>query len=137
MGKSDYLSVARREGHAFNVNVGLPSTEVALTTAVTVKDVNHTIFVQRITLSVTTHVDGKTFDVQDTASSPKLIARHLDDAEGDATGETDFYEWDFGSQGIALTEGKSLQYLVNTGGSGMVGQAQFQGYQKRTAVGAP
>lgn len=136
MGKSDYLAVARREGQPFNVDVAIPSTAVPLTTVVAVKDTKHTIYVQRITLSITTHADGKTFDVQDDASTPKLIARRLDDAEGTA-GDNDFYEWDFGPAGIPLTEGKNLQYLANTAGSGFVGVAQFQGYQRRTAAGAP
>ena len=127
----------RLDNHGFVNQVAIPSTAVSLTTSQAVKDANHTIYVQKIHLSITTHADGKTLDVQDDNGTPVLIARVLDDAEGDSTYGGDYREWDFGPSGIALTAGKNLQYLANTAGSGFVGQLMIYGYQKRTVVGAP
>lgn len=127
----------RQIHQGFSIEIALDGAAVALTTARAPRNSLHTIYVQRILVSITSHVDGKTFDVQDDNSSVKLIARFLDDAEGDATAMADERLFDFGADGIGCTQGKNLQYLANTGGTGFVGKAVIIGYEKLTGVGAP
>ncbi len=136
MAFGDYLQL-QRENHAVAVDYQLGTAAVAATHLVTVKDIKHTIFVQRIVVSYLTHADGKTIDFQDDANSPVLIARRLDDAENDTTAGADCIVWDFGPIGTALTEGKSLDIVANTADSGSTARIHIEGYQKRTAVGAP
>lgn len=134
MAKGDYVQL-QRENHGFAVDYNLTASAVAAGVLVTAKDANHTIFVQRIVVAYLTHADGKTVDVHDTAGTPVVIARRLDDAEGDGTAAADVSVWDFGPIGTALTVGKNLALTANTGDSGSVARIHVEGYQKRTGVG--
>lgn len=124
----------RRQYQKFDADVSLTGDAVTATEIVTVKNASYTLYVQRCVVSIQTHVDGKVFTLQDDNSTPKVLCSFLDDAEGDTTWGGDHKVFDFGPAGIPCTEGKSLEYLANTGGSGFVGKAHIEGYQKLTAV---
>ena len=114
----------------FSRDVSLTASAVATTALETVKSAKHQIYVQKVTLSITTHVDGKDFALQSSNATPVVIAARLDDAEGDATAAADVTVWDFGPEGTPVAVGESLHYLSNTGGSGFVGRLHVEGYQK-------
>lgn len=113
---------------AFQANIIIPSTEQTTTIVETVKSANHQIFLQKVTLQVNTHAAGKVFTVQTSNASPVVIIHRADLAA--AAGVPDQIVYDFGPAGTPVTLGESLNYLANTGGSGFVGRAHFEGYQK-------
>lgn len=129
----DYLHL-QSVNHRVVINGSLDGTAVAASTPPggTVKDTKHTIFVQKITLSITTHANGKVFTVQDSAGTPVKVASRTDLTA--AAGVPDTVTWDFGPVGYPLTEGKDLQIVANTGGTGFVGVYHIEGYQKQTGV---
>lgn len=124
----------RRENSAFDVDYDLAAGAVAATHLQTVKSTSHRIYVQKIIISYLTHVDGKTIDFQDDANTPVVIARRLDDAEGDSTANADVIVIDFGPKGTPLTLGKNLDIVANTGGTGSTGRIHIEGYQKLEGV---
>jgi hypothetical protein len=101
------------------------------TTAVTAhasRSSNHTIYVQRLVLSITTHA-AKTVTVKDSAGL--VIAAHLD-AAAEASGIPPVVEWNFGPHGVALGAGKDL--IVVTEASGVAGLVHYEGYEKLSSV---
>ena len=131
----DYIGIQRENQAPFQVDLAYDGTAIAATNIKTVKSANHTIYIQRIVLSYTTHAAGKVFTIQDDNSSPKVIANRADLAA--AAGVPDVQEWNFGPFGMPLTAGKNLAHVVNTGGTGFVGVAHIEGYQKLTTPMAP
>lgn len=120
-----------REQYAgVKVDYNLTADAVAATAVITAKSAKHRIYVQKILITYLTHADGKTIDFQDSANTPVVIARRLDDAEGDATFGGDFTEFDYGPEGTALTQGKNLDIVANTGNSGSVARIVIYAYQK-------
>jgi hypothetical protein len=123
----------QRENIALSADAVITATQQAATTAFTVRSANHSIFVQRISLSITTHANGKvaltvfphTTTSQVTASRTDLTA---------AAGVPDFIEWDFGPIGIQIPKGENLDWLWSTGNSGPVGVAHMEGYQKQVST---
>jgi hypothetical protein len=91
------------------------------------KSANHRIYLQKITLSITTHFDGTvTFD-DDGAGPP--IAAYTDEATATATGQGHVpVVWDFGPNGRPLTLGANLD--VNQSAAGIVGIVHIEAYQK-------
>jgi hypothetical protein len=88
---------------------------------------NHQIFVQRITLSITTHFDGTiTFD--DDGSGPP-IAVFTDEATVIPTVPSS-WTWDFGPDGRAIVGNLD----VNQSAAGIVGIVRIEAYQKLTSV---
>lgn len=88
------------------------------------KSADHQIFVQKITLSITTHFAG-TGTVDDDGAGP-AIAAHTDAAAGAGVPST--VTWDFGPTGRPLTKGASLDY--NQSGAGLVGVLHVEAYEK-------
>lgn len=131
MSFGDYLQI-QRENKAFQVDIAITGAEVLATHAKTVRSANHTLYVQRIVLSITTHVATFSLTVQDDANTPVPIAKRTDLAG--AAGVPDVIEWNFGPRGTALTAGKNLDYLANAGGSGFVGRLHIEGYEKQSAT---
>lgn len=127
MSRGDYLTL-QRENIAINVSISLTGGAIAATTIAPVRSANHGIFIQRIMLSITTHVVGKIFVIQDDNGTPLVIAAHADLAP--AAGVPELIEWDFGPNGQQITPGKNLQVVANTGGAGFVGVFHIEGYQK-------
>lgn len=97
-------------------------------TLVTVKDIYHTIFIQRIVVYV--NVDAaQSMSFEDSNSSPKKIAE-VTTSPGDETR----WEFFYGERGVPLTEGKN--FLLNVSAAGLGGNIEWEGYSKLTAVTA-
>jgi len=95
---------------------------------ITPKSANHQLFIQKITLSITTHFAGTvTFD-DDGAGPP--IAAHTDAAAG--AGIPSVVTWDFGPTGRPLTVGANLD--VGQSAAGIVGVVHIEAYEKLGAV---
>lgn len=87
-----------------------------------------TIFVTKITLSITTHANTKTVSVQDTAGSPLVIAVHNDLTA--AAGVPSELSWEFGDRiygGVQLTTGANLTAVSQA--SGVAGIVYAEGYE--------
>ena len=91
------------------------------------KSANHRIFIQKITLSITTHFDGTiTFD--DDGTGPP-IAVYTDEATAATTGQGHVpIVWDFGPTGRPLTTGANLD--ITQGAAGIVGVVHIEAYEK-------
>ena len=98
------------------------------TTLVTVK-ASHTIFIQRIIFFVTTDA-AQSMSFEDSAGTPVQVAE-IPASPGDNTR----WDFDFGDEGLPLTEAKN--FVMNVSAAGLAGRLKWYGYQKRTAVGAP
>lgn len=95
------------------------------------KSANHQIFIQRIVLSITTHVaDTYTFD--DDGAGP-VIATHLD-VTPQAAGVPSVVVWDFGPVGRPLTKGANLDVSHSSTG---VAVAHIEGYERLIGPVAP
>lgn len=97
------------------------------------RDALHTIFVQLIDGSITTHADGKSWTFQDSAGTPVVIAAYADEVVADVIQPRPRY--DFGPRGTPLTQGASLN--VKGSAAGLAGRIHIEAYQKLTGVGAP
>lgn len=113
-------------------NAHLAGGAETATALITAKSAKHTVYLQKVVYSIKTHADGKILTIEDSAGTPVLFAQFLDDAENDTTSGhvSDVWIADFGPEGVPLTEGKNLNYVANTGGSGHTGLLHAVGYQK-------
>src|SRR3990167_1983692 len=95
------------------------------------KSRSHQLFIQKITLSITTHFDGTvTFD--DDGSGP-AIAVYTDEATAATSGQGHLpVVFDFGPQGRPLTTGANLD--IGQSAAGIVGVAHIEGYEKLGAT---
>ena len=89
---------------------------------------NHTIFVQRIIVWITTDA-AQSWSFEDTATTPLQIAE-VTTSPGDSTR----WDFDYGDEGTPLTEAKNLN--LNVSAAGLAGRIKVYAYQKLTAVGA-
>lgn len=94
--------------------------------AILVSTADHRLWIQRITLSITTHAAGAKITIQDDAASPVPIASHTDAAA--AAGVLSVVHWEFGEVGTPLTTGKNLDVIINT--PGMAGRLHIEGYER-------
>lgn len=85
---------------------------------------NFTIYIQKITLSVTTD-NAATQTWQDDEGTPILAARSK------ASPGLGPITWDFGSEGFALTEGADLDHAMSA--AGMAAAVTIQAYMRRTS----
>lgn len=92
------------------------------------KNANHTVFIQKIVLSITTHA-AQTITFRDGAGTPVNIAAHTDAAAGQAV-----VEWDFGPEGTPLTQGEELDIILSA--AGIAARVHIEAYEKLTAVTA-
>lgn len=107
----------------------ITATAQAATAAKTVASSKHQLFVRKITLSITTHANAKVaLTVQSSNATPVVIFSRTDLTA--AAGVPDVIEVDFGDEGIAVAVGENVDWLWSTGGSGPVGRAHMEGYQK-------
>ena len=88
------------------------------------KSANHQLFIQKITLSITTHVAGDAYTFDDDGSGP-AIAVHTDAAA--AAGVLSVVVWDFGPTGRPITKGANLDVSHSSSG---VAVAHIEGYEK-------
>lgn len=98
------------------------------TTLVTVKDIYHTIYIQRIVVYIDTDA-AQSWAFEDNAATPKKIAE-VTVSPGDETR----WEFFYGERGIPLTEGKN--FVLNVSAAGLAGDITWEGYSKLTAVTA-
>lgn len=128
MSYGDYVQF-QRENEPMAADAIITATAQAATTALAVRTAKHQIFVQRITLSITTHANAKVaLTVQPHTTTSQVTASHTDLTA--AAGVPDVMTWDFGPKGIGIPVGESVDWLWSTGGSGPVGVAHIEGYQK-------
>lgn len=105
----------------------LLAADTANTTPITAKDANHRVYVQKITLSVTTF-SAKTLTFQDTAGTPVPIAIiSIPATESTVPGDVT-YVCDFGRRGFPLTKGKNLTMVIS--GAGAAGVLTYEAYEK-------
>ena len=114
----------------------ITATAQATVAAKTVRSADHQLFVQRITLSITTHANGKVaLTVQSSNGTPVPIASRTDLTA--AAGVPDVLVWDFGPHGVEMIKGESVHWLWSTGDSGPTGKATMEGYEKLIGPVAP
>jgi hypothetical protein len=107
----------------------ITATEQATVAAKTVRSADHQLFVTKITLSITTHANAKVaLTVQSSNATPVPIFSRTDLTA--AAGVPDVIEVDFGPIGLAMIKGESVHWLWSTGGSGPVGKAHIEGYER-------
>lgn len=94
-------------------------------TSLSVKNASYTIYVQRIVVNISTSA-AFTLIIRDSASTPLVLFEIPSDP-----GEGEFAK-DFGDTGLALTEGKNLDFVLS--GAGLVGSITVEAYQKPTAA---
>ena len=95
-------------------------------TLVTVRNTSYTIYIQRIVFWVSTDA-AQSMSFEDSNGTPKQIAE-IPASPGDSTR----WDFDFGEEGIPLTEGKDFKMMVSA--AGLAGQLKWYGYQRPTAV---
>lgn len=98
---------------------------------VTPKNSSYTVFVQKIVVSVTTYA-AKTWTFQDSAGTPVPVAVCSVPAAAPTTGGDAKFEFDFGPKGIALTEGKSLDWKMSAAGA--AGIVHVEAYERLTSA---
>ena len=98
------------------------------TTLVTVRNANHTIYIQKIHFFVSTDA-AQSINFEDSAS-PTVIIFGIPASPG----VNSTWVMDFGPMGYGLTEGKN--FLMDVSAIGVAGKLTWEGYQKLTAVGA-
>lgn len=123
--KSDY-GMYRAWNQDVSVVSALSTGATGPLTLITARDANHTIFVQRILLSVTTDA-AQTLTFQDTAGTPVVIGKS---PASPALGIE--VVADFGGKGMALTVGKNLSCVISAAGLG--GQIDVEAYQRQTST---
>ena len=126
MSAGDYLFYQRRYSSKIADTDILVGTQ-NYTDVITPKSANHRIYIQKITLSITTHFDGvMTFD--DDGSGPP-IAVYTDEATAATTGQGHVpIVWDFGPTGRPLTTGANLD--ITQSAAGIVGVVHIEAYER-------
>lgn len=89
----------------------------------------HTIFVRRLVIVLTAAGAAQSITVQDNAGTPKTIAFIPNSSAAQA------YVFDFGEEGVGLTEGQLLR--VNQSAAGNVFCLHVEGYYRQTGVLTP
>lgn len=126
----DYL-LPQNENTAFAVDQQILATDTGpFASVASARSVNHTLYVQKITLSIYTHA-AQTVTFLDTAGTPVKIAAHLD-VTPQAAGVPSVVVWDFGPRGTALTAGKNLSITLS--GAGIGARIHVEGYQRLSSV---
>lgn len=97
----------------------------------TPKSANHQLFVQRITLSITSHVAADVYTFDDDGAGP-AIAVHTDAAA--AAGVPSVVTWDFGPIGRPITKGANVDVSHSSTG---VAVAHIEGYERLIGPVAP
>lgn len=92
------------------------------TTLITVRNANHTIYVQRIIGWISTDA-AQSISFEDTADTPYQIAE-ITTSPGDSTR----WDFDYGDEGLPLTKGKNLN--MNVSAAGLAGSVKVYAYQK-------
>lgn len=95
-------------------------------TLVTSRGAGFTLFIQRIIAYITTDA-AQSWAFTDSNGTPKVIARVTTSPGVDTR-----WEFDFGDEGVPLTEGKN--FLLDVSAAGLAGHIEWLGYQKQTST---
>lgn len=95
-------------------------------TLVTNSRTGFTLYIQRIIVYITTDA-AQSWVFEDSNSSPKKIAE-VTTSPGDETR----WDFDFGTEGVPLTESKN--FVLNASAAGLAGHIEWQGYLKQTSA---
>ncbi len=102
------------------------------TTLITAKSANHQIFVQKITITISTY-SAKTWLFKDSAGTPVELDLVTIPAAGVALpSENNSIVLDYGPKGTPLTLGKNL--LLDVSAAGAAGRIHVEAYEKLGAV---
>ena len=106
------------------------TTSTDNTTLATARNASHTIFLQKVHVSITGASAGKTWQLTDSASTPvQLTGPFATDTDGS------HFDRDFGPDGIALTAGANL--VLDISATGAAGFVSWEAYQRPTSTVAP
>jgi hypothetical protein len=125
-----YMQPKRAFSGGFDLTFALPASSVSQT-LITAKQTEpldapkqHIIHVQRLTVIVRTASATKTWSIQDGATSDEICPT-LDMSVAGAQ-----YTFDFGPQGIAITQNADLELVISANGA--AGDIYLEGFQERT-----
>ena len=107
-----------------NANVDILTGTASYADVITPKSANHQIYIQKITLSITTHA-ADTYTVDDDGAGPP-IATHLD-VTPQAAGVPSVVVWDFGPQGRPITKGANVDVSHSSTG---VANMHIEAYER-------
>ena len=96
------------------------------TTLVTVRNANHTLFIQRIFVWITTDA-AQSWSFKDSAGTPIVKAK-----VPTSPGADTLWTFDYGEEGTPLTEGTNL--LLDVSAAGLAGTIKVQAYSKLTST---
>jgi hypothetical protein len=96
------------------------------TTLVTARNTSNTLYLQKLHVEVTAGSMGVTWTFKDSAGTPVLLVPSLD------ASAIVHYDFDFGPEGIPLTEGKN--FLLDVSAAGATGWISWEMYQRLTSV---
>lgn len=123
MAHGDYLQL-QREHSKLVADIDILTGTASYADVMAPKSANHQIYIQKITLSITTHVAGDIYTVDDDGAGP-VIAAHTDAAA--AAGVLSVVTWDFGPNGRPVTKGANVDVSHSSTG---VAVMHIEGYQK-------
>lgn len=119
----DYLAY-QKNNSAVKADVDVLTGTASYADVITPKSANHQIFIQKVTLSITTHVAADVYTVDDDGAGPP-IAVHTDAAA--AAGVPSVVTWDFGPVGRPITKGANVDVSHSSTGVGVI---HIEGYQR-------
>lgn len=122
MSKGDYGFYQSRYASK-NANVDILTGTAAYADVISPKSANHQIYIQKITLSITTHA-ADVYTVDDDGAGP-VIAAHTDAVA--AAGIPSVVVWDFGPEGRPVTKGANVDVSHSSTG---VANMHIEAYEK-------
>jgi hypothetical protein len=122
MSQGDYNFYQRRYASK-NANVDILTGTASYADVITPKSANHQIYIQKITMSFTTHA-ADVYTVTDDGAGPD-IAVHTDAAAG--AGVPSAVVFDFGPEGRPITKGANVDVSHSSTG---VGNVHIEAYEK-------
>lgn len=103
-------------------------------TLVTVRNVNYTIYVQRIRVSVVTFAaSAKTLTFEDSAGTPVVIGIVTTPTSAPSVPGEQSFDFDFGPEGTPLTVAKNFMLALSAAGA--AARVHWDAYQRRTVAG--
>lgn len=123
MSQGDYNFYQRRYASK-NTNVAILTGTASYANVIAPKSADHQIYIQKITLSITTHV-ADTYTVDDDGAG-EVIATHLD-VTPQAAGVPSVVVWDFGPEGKPVTKGANVDVSHSSTG---VATMHIEAYEK-------
>jgi hypothetical protein len=105
-------------------DIAILTGTAAYADVLTPKSANHQIYIQKMTLSITTHV-ADTYTIDDDGAGP-VIATHLD-VTPQAAGVPSVVTWDFGPQGWPVTKGANVDVSHSSTGVAIL---HIEGYER-------